>query len=103
MDFLHGICHEISDELLQLVIGLKSGTWEGGGKCEFFFQLEKLSFACTKIKEFSHENEDYEVRNSNAASFYAANTAALGSTTATHLTTPQKFHEIRFLMCVAHL
>ena len=62
-----------------------------------FFQLEKLSFACTKIKEFSHENEDYEVRNSNAASFYAA------TTTATHLTTPQKFHEIRFLMCVAHL
>ena len=22
MDFLHGICHEISDELLQLLIGL---------------------------------------------------------------------------------
>ena len=75
------------------------------GESVNFFQLEKLSFACTKIKEFSHENEDSEVRNP-LLLFYA--TTAAGSlssttTTATHLTTPQKFHEIRFLMCVAHL
>ena len=56
------------------------------GESVNFFQLEKLSFACTKIKEFSHENEDSEVRNP-LLLFYA--TTAAGSlssttTTATH-------------------
>ena len=69
MDFLHGICHEISDELLQLVIGLKSGTWEGGGKCEFFFSWKNFHLHVRKLRNVPTKN----IRSTESqASFYAA-------------------------------